>query len=106
VIFTAPEQQLPAIEIALKTGPLQVTAYASDGKRWLGDGKLNLVDNQVDAASGTIKLKASFDNPDDALWPGLSVTTRLLLKSLTNVVAVPIRRCSAAPTPLCVCRDA
>ena len=61
VIFTAPEQQLPAINEALNSGPLQVTAYSSDGKKQLGEGTLKLLDNQVDTASGTIRLKASFD---------------------------------------------
>lgn len=89
VIFTAPEGQLPSISAALKSGPLQVTALTSDGKRTLAHGTLSLVDNQVDAASGTIRLKASFDNADNALWPGLSVTTRLLISTIKNAVAVP-----------------
>ena len=89
VMFTAPEQQLPAINEALKAGPLKVTALSSDGERHLGEGTLRLVDNQVDVASGTIKLKASFPNPDNALWPGLSVTTRLLLRTVTEAVVVP-----------------
>jgi membrane fusion protein, multidrug efflux system len=100
VVFTAPEQQLPAIEDALKSGPLAVTAYTSDGTNTLGDGRLKLVDNQVDAASGTIKLKASFDNPDNALWPGLSVITRLSLKTLNDVVAVPDTAVQRGPNGL------
>jgi membrane fusion protein, multidrug efflux system len=89
VIFTAPELQLPAINDALKSGPLKVTAFSSDSQRRLGDGTLKLVDNQVDPASGTIRLKASFPNQDSALWPGLSVTTRLLVGTARNVVVVP-----------------
>jgi multidrug efflux system membrane fusion protein len=89
VVFTAPEQQLPDINGALKAGPLKVTASSSDGRKRLGEGELRLVDNQVDPASGTIKLKASFPNPDNALWPGLSVTTRLLVHTVKNVVVVP-----------------
>jgi membrane fusion protein, multidrug efflux system len=88
VIFTAPEQQLPAINEALTSGPLNVTAYTSDGKKRLGEGTLKLLDNQVDTASGTIRLKASFDNPDNALWPGLSVSTRLLVATIKDVVVV------------------
>jgi multidrug efflux system membrane fusion protein len=88
VIFTAPEQQLPAINDALKSGALKVTAYSSDGKRALGEGTLKLIDNQVDPASGTIRLKASFDNADNALWPGLSVTTRLLITTIKDAVVV------------------
>ena len=89
VIFTAPEDQLRAISEALKSGPLQVTALTSDGKRTLAKGTLSLIDNQVDAASGTIRLKGSFENANNALWPGLSVSTRLLVRTLHNVVAVP-----------------
>jgi membrane fusion protein, multidrug efflux system len=89
VIFTAPEQQLPAITTALKSGPLSVTAFSSDGQRRLGEGSLSLIDNQVDTASGTVRLKASFNNGDNALWPGLSVSTRLLVSTLHDVVVVP-----------------
>jgi multidrug efflux system membrane fusion protein len=88
VIFTAPEQQLPAINEALNSGPLKVTAFSSDGKKQLGEGTLKLLDNQVDTASGTIRLKASFDNLDKALWPGLSVSTRLLVATMKDVVVV------------------
>jgi multidrug efflux system membrane fusion protein len=89
VVSTAPEQELPAINEALEGGPLQVTALSSDGQRKLGEGTLRLVDNQVDSASGTIKLKGSFPNPANALWPGLSVTTRLVVQILKDVVVIP-----------------
>jgi membrane fusion protein, multidrug efflux system len=89
VIFTAPEQQLPSINEALKSGPLKVTAFSSDGQKQLAEGTLKLIDNQVDVASGTIRLKASFENKDGALWPGLSVSTRLLVRVIKNVVVVP-----------------
>lgn len=102
VIFTAPEQQLPAISEALKSGALPVTAFTSDGKRELGHGTLKLLDNQVDMASGTIRLKASFDNPNDALWPGLSVTTRLLVKTLPDVVVAPDTAVQRGPNGLYV----
>ena len=102
VIFTAPEDQLPAINDELKSGPLNVRAFSSDGKRLLGEGTLKLLDNQVDPASGTIRMKASFDNRDNALWPGLSVTTRLLLKTLKDVVVVPDAAVQRGPNGLYV----
>ena len=102
VIFTAPEDQLPAINDELKSGPLKVRAFSSDGKRLLGEGTLKLLDNQVDPASGTIRMKASFDNRDNALWPGLSVTTRLLLKTLKDVVVVPDAAVQRGPNGLYV----
>src|SRR5262245_23099696 len=89
VIFTAPEDQLRAINEELRSGPLKVSAYSSDGKKLLGEGELRFIDNQVDPASGTIRMKASFANVDHALWPGLSVTTRLLMKTLHDAVVVP-----------------
>jgi multidrug efflux system membrane fusion protein len=100
VVFTAPEQQLPAITGALKSGPLQVTAFSSDGQTRLADGTLKLIDNQVDVASGTIRLKASFENKDGALWPGLSVSTRLLVRVIKNVVVVPDSAVQRGPNGL------
>jgi len=89
VIFTAPEQQLPAISAAMKRGPLKVIAYTSDGRKQLSEGVLALVNNQVDSTSGTIRLKATFDNKDHVLWPGLSVSTRLLVETVKDATVVP-----------------
>ena len=89
VIFTAPEQQLPAIANAMKGGALKVEAYTSDGRKKLSDGVLALINNQVDSTSGTIRLKATFDNKDHALWPGLSVSTRLLVETAKDATVVP-----------------
>jgi multidrug efflux system membrane fusion protein len=100
VIFTAPEEQLPAVSGGLKTGPLPVAALSSDGKRVLADGTLALIDNLVDAASGTIRLKASFANANGALWPGLSVSTRLRIDTLKNTVAVPDTAVQRGPSGL------
>jgi membrane fusion protein, multidrug efflux system len=100
VVFTAPEQELPSIQEAMKSGALPVTAKSSDGKKVLGEGKLQLLDNQVDVASGTIRLKATFDNQGDTLWPGLSVTTRLLVRTLQDVVVVPDNAVQRGPTGL------
>ena len=100
VVFTASEQELPAIQEALQSGALPVTAMSSDGQKVLGDGKLQLIDNQVDIASGTIRLKALFDNSNKTLWPGLSVTTRLLLRTIKNVVVVPAKAVKRGPNGL------
>lgn len=89
VIFTAPEQQLPAIAAAMKRGPLKVIAYTTDGRKQLSEGVLALINNQVDSTSGTIRLKATFDNKDHALWPGLSVSTRLLIETVKDATVVP-----------------
>jgi multidrug efflux system membrane fusion protein len=100
VIFTAPEEQLPAIASALKAHPLKVTALSSDGRKQLAEGTLFLIDNQVDTASGTIRLKASFANSDNTLWPGLSVATRLLVETLPEAIVVPDRAVQRGPNGL------
>jgi multidrug efflux system membrane fusion protein len=89
VIFTAPEEQLPYINEAQAVQPLRVIAITTDGKKQLAEGKLAVVNNQVDTTSGTIRLKAVFDNKDHALWPGQSVSTRLLVKTLKDATVVP-----------------
>jgi len=89
VIFTAPEDQLPDIKDAQGATPLKTIAITTDGKRPLAEGTLAVVNNQVDSTSGTIRLKAIFDNKDHALWPGQSVSTRLLVSTLKNASVVP-----------------
>jgi len=90
VLFTAPEERVLDIHRALARNPLQVIALSSDGKTRLAeDGTLAVVNNQVDSNSGTVKLKAVFANKDHALWPGLSVQTRLLVSTLTDATVVP-----------------
>ena len=89
VIFTAPEEQLPYINEAQSVQPLKVIALTTDGKKTLSTGSLSVVNNQVDTTSGTIRLKAVFDNKDHALWPGQSVSTRLLVRTLKDATVVP-----------------
>src|SRR5712675_2319878 len=89
VIFTAPEDQLPYINEGQSAQPLKVIAITTDGKKPLAEGTLSVVNNQVDTTSGTVRLKAVFDNKDHALWPGQSVSTRLLVKTLKDVAVVP-----------------
>jgi multidrug efflux system membrane fusion protein len=89
VIFTAPEEQLPYINEGQAVAPLTVIALTTDGKKQLAEGKLAVINNQVDTTSGTIRLKAVFDNKDHALWPGQSVSTRLLVKTLKDATVAP-----------------
>jgi len=88
VVFTAPEQDIPRINSAFAAGVVPVIARSSDGSKTLSQGHLAIVNNLVDQASGTISMKATFDNKDDALWPGLSVSTRLLVETLKQVTVV------------------
>jgi multidrug efflux system membrane fusion protein len=89
VIFTAPEGQLPYINESQSKAPLKVIALTADGKKVLSEGTLAVVNNQVDATSGTIRLKAVFANKNHALWPGQSVSTRLLVTTLKDATVVP-----------------
>lgn len=89
VIFTEPENSLPQLQAGLKAGEVPVAAYSSDGKTKLEDGSLDTLNNTVDASSGTIRIKALFENGANKLWPGLSVTTRTIVTVRKDVVIVP-----------------
>ena len=102
VLFTAPEQQLPEIARAMREGPVKVLAMSTDGREILAEGTLSLINNEVDPASGTVRLKATFENKGDRLWPGLSVNTRLLVRTLRAVVAVPEDAIQRGPNELFV----
>jgi multidrug efflux system membrane fusion protein len=89
VVFTAPEEDVPQINKALAAGVAPVTALSSDGLKTLSQGHLSVVNAAIDPASGAIGMKATFENADGALWPGLSVSTRLLVDTLKQVTVVP-----------------
>ena len=90
VVFTAPEENVPLINKALEAGTVvPVEALSSDGLRTLAEGQLARVNNEVDQASGTIRMKAIFENKDNVLWPGLSVSTRLLVDTLKDAILIP-----------------
>src|SRR5580704_8432078 len=80
VIFTLPEDDLPAIADAQAKGAVTVTALNTGDKGELDQGTLALVDNEIDQTTGTLRLKATFPNPHNRLWPGQFVNIRLLLR--------------------------
>jgi membrane fusion protein, multidrug efflux system len=100
VVFTAPEEDVPQINKALAAGAVPVTALSSDGLKTLSQGHLALVNNAVDQASGNIRMKATFENTDNVLWPGLSVATRLLVDTLKQVIVVPSDAVERGPNGL------
>src|SRR5882724_9011744 len=79
LIFTLPQSDLPQIQERMAKGALTVLAYSQDNKMKLGEGKLNLVNNQIVQTTGSIQLKAEFPNTTHRLWPGQLVNVRLLL---------------------------
>jgi multidrug efflux system membrane fusion protein len=89
VVFTAPQDLVSSINRAQAVAPLKVVALTNDHSQILAEGTLTVVNNQIDAATGTIQLKATFENRDEVLWPGLSVATRLLLDTLHGVATIP-----------------
>jgi multidrug efflux system membrane fusion protein len=88
VIFTEPQEYVDRINQELAAGAPQVTVMNAEGAK-LAIGKLTISDNQVDVATGTIRLKAEFGNKDNALWPGLAVTTGLQLGVEKDALTVP-----------------
>lgn len=89
VTFTLPEQNLGEIQAHSSTNKLKVLAVDRDNTTVLDEGVLSVVDNQIDPTTGTIKLKATFPNPNLRLWPGQFANTRLLLTVRSNAVVVP-----------------
>jgi membrane fusion protein, multidrug efflux system len=87
--FALPQDSLSGLRAQQAQHPLRVMAITEDGSRVLDEGTLTLIDNQIDAATGTIRCKAVFANAKEALWPGQFVTARVLLKTLSNAVVVP-----------------
>jgi multidrug efflux system membrane fusion protein len=101
VVFTAPEENVPQINQALEEGTVvPVEALSSDGLRTLAQGSLARVNNEVDQASGTIRMKATFENKDNVLWPGLSVATRLLVNKLKDATVIPDNAVQRGPNGL------
>ncbi len=90
VVFTLPQQTLPQIAPRMDgTSKLPVFATGSDNKVQLDQGQLELIDNQIDQATGTIKLKSTFPNPGHLLWPGGFVNVRLLVDTHKNATVIP-----------------
>jgi membrane fusion protein, multidrug efflux system len=88
VIFAEPQEYVTRINEELAAGSPQVTVMDAEGHK-LATGRLSISDNQVDLATGTIRLKAEFDNKDNVLWPGLAVTTGLQIGVDKDALIVP-----------------
>ncbi|MCM2293143.1 efflux RND transporter periplasmic adaptor subunit [Allorhizobium sp. BGMRC 0089] len=97
VLFSIPQQNLAEVVKASQAGPLSVEALDQDGHTVIAEGKLTVIDNQVDPTTGTVKLKAEFANQDEALWPGAFVNARLKVKTLKQVMTVPVAAVQRGP---------
>jgi multidrug efflux system membrane fusion protein len=90
VIFSVPEDDLPDIMPQFNAGTaLSVTASDRANVKQLASGQVSAVDNQIDTTTGTVRVRAQFDNADNALFPNQFVNVQLLVKTLQNVVTVP-----------------
>jgi multidrug efflux system membrane fusion protein len=97
IIFTLPQQELPAVNRAFAKGGLEVEALADDNRTVVDHGKLVVVDNQVDQTTGTVKLKAEFPNESLQLWPGQFVNVKLLVGTLKDATVVPTAAVQRGP---------
>jgi multidrug efflux system membrane fusion protein len=91
VHFTVPQDVTDEVRRNQAVKPLTVLAYGSDDKTLLSQGKVTLIDNQIDTATGTLRLRATFANTDERLWPGEFVNARMEIDVRKGVVTVPER---------------
>ncbi|MGH9680643.1 MAG: MdtA/MuxA family multidrug efflux RND transporter periplasmic adaptor subunit, partial [Candidatus Acidiferrales bacterium] len=89
-LFTLPEDSLPDVIKHMKNEQLSVVAYSRDDQNKLATGKLLTIDNQIDPTTGTVRLKAVFDNHDLSLWPNQFVNIRLMLDVRKNAIVIPL----------------
>jgi multidrug efflux system membrane fusion protein len=88
-IFTLPQQDVLRVNRAFAKRALKVTALDASQKQPLEDGTLAVVNNQIDTTTGTVQLKANFDNDQLQLWPGQFVSVRLLVETTRDSLVVP-----------------
>ena len=98
VIFSIPEDDIPRVLKRLETGDkLTVEAYDRDQRNRLATGSLLAIDNQIDPATGTVRLRAVFPNKDDGLFPNQFVNARLFVESLHDVMVIPAEAIQHGP---------
>lgn len=96
-LFTLPQDNLPTVARYMRSNTLQVEAYSRDDQTRIATGKLMTIDNQIDPATGTGKLKAVFENQDNVLWPNQFVNMHLLLEVRKNNTVVPAAAIQRGP---------
>ena len=99
VVFSTPEDNLPRIAARLKSGAkLAVTVFDRANVNKIATGTLTTYDSQIDVTTGTIKMRATFDNPDGVLFPQQFVNVRLLVDTMKNVVLAPNAAIQVGPS--------
>jgi membrane fusion protein, multidrug efflux system len=98
IIFTLPSTDIPDVQKAIASGEASVDAYDAANKQKLDHGSLMLIDNQVDASTGTVQLKASFPNEKKNLWPGSFVNIHLTIAIRHDAVTVPLTAVLQGPS--------
>lgn len=97
VTFTLPQEVLDAVAAAQAKGPVKVEALKRDANVLLSSGSLSVVDNQIDTATGTIRLKATFANKDRRLWPGAFVNVKVVTEVRHGATVVPSQAVQRGP---------
>jgi multidrug efflux system membrane fusion protein len=97
VLFTLPEDEVPKMTEALEHGAVSVVALARDDGTILDEGTVALLDNQIDQTSGTIRVKATFPNTHQRLWPGEFVTARVLVQMHEKALTIPAAALQRGP---------
>jgi multidrug efflux system membrane fusion protein len=97
VSFAIPEQKLATVRELMRKNPLKVEVTVPGGDKPLAEGRIAFLDNAVDQTTGTIKVRAVFDNADAALWPGQFYTVRVRLYDQENAIVVPSRALQTGP---------
>src|SRR5260221_4957049 len=98
VNFAISEQQLPVVRDLMRKNSLAVEVTAPGADKPLAAGRIAFLDNAVDQTTGTIKVRAIFDNSDVVLWPGQFVTARVKLYDQENAIVVPSRALQTGPS--------
>jgi len=98
VVFTLPQQSLPAVQKAQADGVARVVALGPDNSSTIASGELSVIDNQIDQLTGTVRLKATFPNDDMSLWPGQFVNVRLMLETIKQAIVTPSPALQRGPT--------
>lgn len=97
VMFTLAAADTPDVQTALARGSVKAVALSADGKTDLDTGTLEAIDNQANASSGTIGLKATFPNADHRLWPGMFVNVRIITRIEDNGLTIPLDAVQQGP---------